>query len=140
MGISSGVSATASFCKEHSILVSKKKYDFLLARYEQAASRADLLERQQAELNGALQKNGGPFKCILECREAAMALSSSGSEQVWLTLERLAFVDRWISSLLPVLRRQMSVRERRMWEEMLDIRSAERAYGMAHRPSQEDTR
>ena len=32
-------------------------YDFLLARYEQAASRADLLERQQAELNGALKKN-----------------------------------------------------------------------------------
>ncbi len=37
------------------MLVSKKKYDFLLARYEQAASRADLLERQQAELNGALK-------------------------------------------------------------------------------------
>ncbi|EMB8803858.1 hypothetical protein ABDM34_004694 [Escherichia coli] len=122
------------------MLVSKKKYDFLLARYEQAASRADLLERQQAELNSALQKNGGPFKCILECREAAIALSSSGSEQVWLTLERLTFVDRWISGLLPVLRRQMSVRERRMWEEMLDIRSADRAYGMAHRPSQEETR
>ncbi|CAM8477831.1 hypothetical protein ACVHME_000998 [Shigella flexneri] len=122
------------------MLVSKKKYDFLLARYEQAASRADLLERQQAELNGALKKNGGPFKCILECREAAIALSSSGSEQVWLTLERLAFVDRWISGLLPVLRRQMSVRERRMWEEMLEIRSADRAYGMAHRPSQEETR
>ncbi|EPT7520423.1 hypothetical protein ACVSHZ_004600 [Escherichia coli] len=122
------------------MLVSKKKYDFLLARYEQAASRADLLERQQAELNGALQKNGGPFKCILECREAAMALSSSGREQVWLTLERLAFVDRWISGLLPVLRRQMSVWERRMWEEMLNIRSADRAYGMAHRPSQEETR
>ncbi|STO41542.1 Uncharacterised protein [Escherichia coli] len=32
---------------------------FWLARYEQAASRADLLERQQAELNGALKKNGG---------------------------------------------------------------------------------
>ena len=47
------------------MLVSKKKYDFLLARYEQAASRADLLERQQAERNGALKKNGGPFKCIL---------------------------------------------------------------------------
>jgi len=122
------------------MLVSKKKYDFLLARYEQAASRADLLERQQAALNGALQKNGGPYKCILECREEAMALSSSGSEQVWLTLERLAFVDRWISGLLPALTRQMSVRERRMWEEMLDIRSADHAYGMVHRQSQEETR
>lgn len=38
------------------MLVSKKKYDFLLARYEQAASRADLLERQLAELTGALEK------------------------------------------------------------------------------------
>ena len=121
------------------MLVSKKKYDFLLARYEQAASRADLLERQQAELNGALKKNGGAYKCILECREAAMALSSSGGEPVWLTLERLAFVDRWISSLLPALTRQMPVRERRMWEEMLDIRSAESAYGMVHHHPQEET-
>ncbi|EEI7654583.1 hypothetical protein G7N87_003741, partial [Salmonella enterica] len=118
----------------------KKKYDFLLDRYEQAASRGDLLERQQADLNGVLQNNGGPYKCILECREAAMALSSPGSEEAWLTLERLAFVDRWISSLLPALTRQMPVRERRMWEEMLDIRSAEQAYGMVHRPSQGETR
>ncbi|EJF5505627.1 hypothetical protein M8X74_004471 [Salmonella enterica] len=122
------------------MFVSKKKYDFLLDRYEQAASRADLLERQQADLNGVLQNNGGPYKCILECREAAMALSSPGSEEAWLTLERLAFVDRWISSLLPALTRQMPVRERRMWEEMLDIRSAEQAYGMVHRPSQGETR
>lgn len=122
------------------MFVSKKKYDFLLDRYEQAASRADLLERQQADLNGALQNNGGPYKCILECREAAMALSSPGSEEAWLTLERLAFVDRWISSLLPALTRQMPVRERRMWEEMLVIRSADHAYGMSHLPSQGETR
>lgn len=122
------------------MFVSKKKYDFLLDRYEQAASRADQLERQQAELNGALQNNGGPYKCILECREAAMALSSPGSEVAWLTLERLAFVDRWISSLLPALTRQMPVRERRMWEEMLDIRSADHAYGLVHRPLQRETR
>ncbi|EOW4437548.1 hypothetical protein ACOXN6_002590 [Shigella sonnei] len=31
------------------MLVSKKKYDFLLARYEQAASRADLLEVRSAQ-------------------------------------------------------------------------------------------
>lgn len=55
-------------------------------------------------------------------------------------LERLAFVDRWISGLLPALTRQMPARERRMWEEMLDIRSADHAYGMVHRQSQEETR
>lgn len=118
------------------MLVSKKKYDFLLARYEQAASRADLLERQLAELNGALEKNGGPYKCILECREAAVAVSTPGSEQTWLTLERLAFVDRWVSGLLPALTRRIPVRERHMWEEMLKIRSAQSAYGMAPRQSQ----
>ncbi|EHS1649591.1 TPA: hypothetical protein ACG6AX_003558 [Escherichia coli] len=122
------------------MFVSKKKYDFLLERYEQAASRADLLEKQLAEIHGALTKNGGAYKCILECREVAMALSSSGSEEVWLTMERLAFVDRWISGLLPALTRQMPARERRMWEEMLDIRSADHAYGMVHRQSQEETR
>ena len=46
--------------------VSEKEYDFLLGCYEQAASRADLLECQLAELNGALKKNGGAYKCILE--------------------------------------------------------------------------
>ncbi|EFI5800642.1 TPA: hypothetical protein RXP34_004202 [Escherichia coli] len=122
------------------MLVSKKKYDFLLARYEQAASRSDMLERQLAELSSVLQKNGGPYRCILECRQTAMALSSSGREEVWLTLERLAFVDRWISGLLPALTRQMPLRERRLWEEMLDIHSAESAYGMAHRQLQEETR
>ncbi|AUM33867.1 hypothetical protein G5W58_003936 [Salmonella enterica subsp. enterica] len=122
------------------MFVSKKKYDFLLDRYEQAASRADQLERQLAEMNVAMAKHGTPYKCILECREAAMAVSTPGSEEAWLTLERLAFVDRWISSLLPALTRQMPVRERRMWEEMLDIRSAEDAYGMVHRPSQGETR
>lgn len=57
------------------MIVSKKKYDFLLDRYEQAASRADLLERQLAELNEAMEKHGTPYKCILECREAAMAMT-----------------------------------------------------------------
>ncbi|MBA1728745.1 hypothetical protein G9H33_27135, partial [Escherichia coli] len=55
-------------------------------------------------------------------------------------MEHLAFVDRWISGLLPALTRQMPAREQRMWEEMLDIRSADHAYGMVHRQSQEETR
>ncbi|EKA7107063.1 hypothetical protein OL205_000980 [Salmonella enterica] len=122
------------------MFVSKKKYELVLTQYELAASRADLLERRFAELDGAVLKNGGPYKCILECREAAMALAAPGSEQAWLTLERLAFIDRWISGLLPDLTRQMPVRERRMWEEMLDIRSAEQAYDMVHCPSQRETR
>ncbi|MHA3928323.1 hypothetical protein ACX13C_25930 [Klebsiella oxytoca] len=118
------------------MIVSKKKYDFLLDRYEQAASRADLLERQLAELNGAMEKHGTPYKCILECREAAVAISTPGSEEMSLTLDRLAFVDRWLSSLLPTLTRQMPARERLMWEEMLEIHSAQSAYGMAPRQSQ----
>ncbi|EEU1357476.1 hypothetical protein V8319_004302 [Escherichia coli] len=111
------------------MFVSKKKYDFMLERYEQAASRADLLEKQLAEIHGALTKNGGAYKCILECREVAMALSSSGSEEVWLTMERLAFIDRRLSDLLPFLAQQMSDGERLMWSDMLESRSAAMAYG-----------
>ncbi|ECE6305785.1 hypothetical protein DO967_20675 [Salmonella enterica subsp. salamae] len=94
------------------MIVSKKKYDVLPERYEQAASRAVLLERQLAELNGAMEKHGTPYKSILECREAAMAVSTPGSEQVWLTLERL------------------------MWEDMLKTRFADHAYGMVRGKSQ----
>ncbi|HAX5209991.1 TPA: hypothetical protein JZG45_004917 [Escherichia coli] len=122
------------------MFVSKKKYDFLLERYEQAASRVDLLARQLAELHGALTKNGGPYRCIMECRQAAMAMSSSGSEPVWVTLDRLVFVDQWISGLLPNLICRIPAGERKMWEEMLDIHSAESACGMAHHHSQEETR
>ncbi|ECG8516303.1 hypothetical protein DLR11_15030 [Salmonella enterica subsp. salamae] len=118
------------------MIVSKKKYDFLLDRYEQAASRADLLERQLAELNGAMEKHGTPYKSILECREAAMAVSTPGSEQVWLTLERLAFIDRWASAMLPSLTRRMPDRERLMWEDMLKTRFADHAYGMVRGKSQ----
>ncbi|EMK8627161.1 hypothetical protein V9M40_004184 [Salmonella enterica subsp. enterica serovar Newport] len=118
------------------MFVNNKKYELVLARYEQAASRADLLDLQLAELNQAGAQNGGPYKCILECREAAVAISTPGSEQMSLTLDRLAFVDRWLSSLLPALTRQMPVRERLMWEEMLEIHSAQSAYGMAPRQSQ----
>ncbi|ECI4151917.1 hypothetical protein DPO80_16425 [Salmonella enterica subsp. salamae] len=118
------------------MFVNKKKYELVLARYEQAASRADLLDLQLAELNQAVAQNGGPYKCILECRETAVAISTPGSEQMSLTLDRLAFVDRWLSSLLPALTRQMSARERLMWEEMLEIHSAQSAYGMAPRQPQ----
>lgn len=65
-----------------------------------------------------------------------MAVSTPGSEQAWLTLERLAFVDRWVSGLLPALTRRMPARERLMWEEMLKIRSAQSAYGVVHGKSQ----
>ncbi|EJD8841931.1 hypothetical protein M2755_004069 [Salmonella enterica] len=75
------------------MIVSKKKYDFLLDRYEQAASRADLLER-------------------------------------------LAFIDRWVSALLPTLTRRMPDRERLMWEDMLKTRSADHAYGIVRDKSQ----
>ena len=54
----------------------------------------------------------------------------------WLTLERLAFIDRWVSALLPFLTRRMPDRERLMWEEMLKTRSADHAYGMVRGKSQ----
>lgn len=75
------------------MIVNKKKYDVLPERYEQAASRAVLLER-------------------------------------------LAFIDRWASALLPSPTRRMPDRERLMWEDMLKTRFADHAYGMVRGKSQ----
>lgn len=68
-----------------------------------------------------------------------MALSSSGSEEVWLTMERLAFIDRRLSDLLPFLAQQMSDGERLMWSDMLESRSAAMAYGPELQQPEEET-
>lgn len=120
------------------MFVSKKKYELVLARYEQVATRADLAERGLAELYGMALKNGGLHKCILECREAAMAVLQPGRESAYLTADRLAFIDRRLSDLLPFLTQQMPDGERLMWNDMLISRSAEMAYGPANRLPEED--
>lgn len=87
-----------------------------------------------------LTKNGGLYKCILECREAAMAVLQPGRESAYLTADRLAFIDRRLSDLLPFLTQQMPDGERLMWNDMLISRSAEMAYGQASRLPEEAPR
>lgn len=114
------------------MFVSKKKYELVLVRYEQAASRADLAERLLAELYGMALKNGGLHKCILECREAAMAVLQPGCESAYLTADRLAFIDRRLSDLLPLMTKRIPDRERQMWNDALKSRPAEMAYGRTY--------
>lgn len=121
------------------MFVSKKKYALVLARYELAASRADRAERQLAEIDGLAQRNGGLYTCILECREAAIAVAHPGRESVSLTTDRLAFIDRRLSELLPVLTHRMADGDRQMWNDMLVSRSAAMAYGPASRQPEEKT-
>jgi len=121
------------------MFVSKKKYELVLTRYELAASRADQTEQTLAQLYGMALKYGGLYKCILECREAAMAVAQPGRESAKLTIERLAFIDRRLSDLLPPLTQQMQDGERLMWDNMLVSRSAEMAYGPAYRLPEEET-
>lgn len=106
------------------MFVNKKKYELVLARYELAASRADQAELVLAQLYGMALKYGGLYKCILECREAAMAVTQPGRESTKLTTERLAFIDRRLSDLLPFLTQQMPDGERLMWEDALKDRTA----------------
>lgn len=120
------------------MFVSKKKYELVLVRYEQAASRADLAERQLAELYGMALKNGGLCRCILECREAAMAVLQPGCESAYLTADRLAFIDRRLSDLLPLMTKRIPDRERQMWNDALKSRSVEMAYGRAYSLPEED--
>lgn len=121
------------------MFVNKKKYELVLARYELAASRADQAEQVLAQLYGMALKYGGLYKCILECREAAMAVTQPGQESIKLTTERLAFIDRRLSDLLPFLTQQMPDGERLMWNDMLESRSAAMAYGPEHQQPEEET-
>lgn len=118
------------------MFVSKKKYELVLSRYELAASRADQV---LAQLYGMALKYGGLYKCILECREAAMAVTQPGRESTKLTTDRLAFIDRRLSDLLPFLTQQMPNGERLMWNDMLNGRSAAMAYGPELQQPEEET-
>ncbi|UAN24956.1 hypothetical protein KGP25_26395 (plasmid) [Enterobacter sp. JBIWA003] len=110
------------------MFVNKKKYELVLARYELAASRADQAEQVLAQIYDITLKYGGLYKCILECRDAAMAVNQPGRESTKLTTERLAFIDRRLSELLPFLAQQIPEGERQMWNEALESRSAAMAY------------
>ncbi|WP_320705125.1 MULTISPECIES: hypothetical protein [Enterobacter] len=121
------------------MFVSKKKYELVLGRYELAASRADRAERVLAQLYRTALNNGGLYKCILECREAAMAVTQPGRESTKLTTERLAFIDRRLSDLLPFLTQQMQDGERLMWNDMLESRSAAMAYDPERQLPEEET-
>ncbi|MEG6138989.1 hypothetical protein [Enterobacter kobei] len=120
------------------MFVSKKKHELVLARYEMAASRADQAEQVLAQLYSMALKYGGLYKCILECREAAIAVTQPGRESIKLTTERLAFIDRRLSDLLPFLTQQMPDGERVMWNDMLASRSTEIAYDPAYRLPEEE--
>lgn len=120
------------------MFVSKKKYERLLARYELAASHADQAEQVLAQLYGMALKHGGLYKCIIECREAAMAVNQPGRESTTLTTDRLAFIDRRLSDLLPLLTQPMPDGERLMWNNMLISLSAAMAYGPEFRQSEEE--
>ncbi|QFI19888.1 hypothetical protein FR830_25045 (plasmid) [Klebsiella aerogenes] len=122
------------------MFVNKKKYELVLARYEQAASRADLAEQTLATLYGVALKDGGLHKCILECREAAMAVTLPGRESIKLTTQRLAFIDRRLSDFLPLLVQQMPDGERQLWNDMLNSRSVEMAYGSTYLSPEEENR
>ncbi|EBX6688682.1 hypothetical protein DS275_20590 [Salmonella enterica subsp. salamae serovar Sofia] len=121
------------------MFVNKKKYELVLARYELAASRANQAEQVLAQLYGMALKYGGLYKCILECREAAMAVNQPGRESTKLITERLAFIDRRLSDLLPFLTQQMQDGERLMWNDMLESRSAAMAYGLELQQPEEET-
>lgn len=121
------------------MFVSRKNYELVLSRYELAASRADRAEQKLALLYGTAMRNGGLLKCLSECREAAMALMQPGAESTVMTMARLAFIDRRLSELLPLLTEGMTEAEKQRWNAMHESRSAEMAYGPAYRLAKEES-
>ncbi|AOP97951.1 hypothetical protein [Enterobacter roggenkampii] len=121
------------------MFVRRKNYELVLSRYELAASRADRAEQKLALLYGTAMGRDGLYKCLLECREAAMALMQPGAESAVKTMERLAFIDKRLSELLPLLTEEMTEGEKQRLNAMLESRSAERAYGPSYWLAQEES-
>ncbi|WP_323612685.1 hypothetical protein [Pectobacterium versatile] len=122
------------------MFVSKKKYNLLLKEFELMSARTVLAELRLAEFHGLALKNGGIYKCIQECRQAAIAVAQPGSELADLTTERLAFIDKRLNDLLPAISEHIPDREKLMWDDMLVTHSAETAYGSVYLQMKEKCR
>lgn len=120
------------------MFVRRKNYEIVMSRYELAASRADRAEKTLEQLHDMALKNGGLYRCIIECREAAMDVNQPGRESTELTMQRLAFIDRLLSELLPLLTERMEESEKQMWNDALESRTATMDYAAAHALSGKD--
>lgn len=56
------------------------------------------------------------MKGIQECRQSAQAIKHPGMEDISLTLSRLAYIEHLLNVIASTLLREMSERDRQMWE------------------------
>ena len=74
------------------------------------------LDTKLNRLDFSFDGNGGPYKRILECREIARAVSCLPQEERQVILSRLAFIDSWLTNLIPLLTENMIPWRREQWE------------------------
>lgn len=74
---------------------------------------------------------GGPYKRIMECREIAKSVTALPAEERRMVLHRLAYIDTWLSSLIPLLSDTMPPRDKEAWDYALNDTPAEQVYGDA---------
>lgn len=84
-------------------------YEFIISR---------MLEQMDHYIDMERAVGGGSslMKGIQECRQSALAIKHPGMEDISLTLSRLAYIERLLNVIAPTLLREMSERDRQIWE------------------------
>lgn len=74
---------------------------------------------------------GGPYKRIIECREIAKSIAALPDDERSVVLHRLAYIDTWLNSLIPLMTERMMPRDKEAWDRALSDIPAEQVYGDA---------
>ena len=103
-----------------------KRYDRLI--YE--------LTDKLSQLDCSHDGDAGPYKRIQACREVAKVVTTLPPEQSRVILYRLAFIDSWLTRLLPLMTTHMGTEHKDVWERVLRELPAGEIYGEAWQEQQ----
>ncbi|WP_289347146.1 hypothetical protein [Pantoea stewartii] len=88
-------------------------YKFIIRRMQEQMDHHIDIER-------AVGGGSRLMKGIQECRQSALAIKHPGMEDISLTLSRLAYIEHLLNVIAPTLLREMSERDRQMWERAIN--------------------
>lgn len=113
------------------MFISKARHHGVCAEYERKVLE---LSNQLSQLDFSTEGNGGPYKRILECREAAKIADTLPPAQARQLLFRLSFIDSWLNDLIPLMTRNMRAEHKELWESALSALPAGEIYAEAMYP------
>lgn len=109
--------------------ISTKNHRAACQKYEQEIYNLQrALEEIQSKKYISVQ-GGGPYKCLLECREAALEIKALSSDtKVHLPISRLEYIDNWLLKQAAELHSALPSKDQEMWASALEASPAGIAY------------